>query len=419
MSGLGLTTADLDDLAALYQDLHRHPELSFQETRTAGLVAKRLRGLQFEVTEGVGRTGVVGLLRNGAGPTVLLRADMDALPVEERTDLPYASKVHTVDAQGTEVAVMHACGHDLHVTCLLGACVELARRRSTWSGTVMAVFQPAEEVGGGARAMIDDDLFGRFGSPVVVLGQHVTPLPAGVLGLRSGPAFAAADSIRITLHGRGAHGSRPETSVDPVVMAAAVIMRLQTVVSRDVAATDTAVVTVGAVHAGTAGNIIPDRAQLLVTVRTFRPEVRTRILASIERIVRAEAAASGADRTPDIELMESFPALVNDDAAAARTRPALESVGARVVDPGLVAGSEDVGVLATAAGVPCVYWLLGGADPAQFVGADSADEIAERMQSIPSNHSPRYAPVVQPTLTTGIAALVAAAQAWLAPGTDG
>jgi len=307
MSGLGLTTADLDDLAALYQDLHRHPELSFQETRTAGLVAKRLRGLQFEVTEGVGRTGVVGLLRNGAGPTVLLRADMDALPVEERTDLPYASTVHTVDAQGTEVAVMHACGHDLHVTCLLGACVELARRRSTWSGTVMAVFQPAEEVGGGARAMIDDDLFGRFGSPVVVLGQHVTPLPAGVLGLRSGAAFAAADSIRITLHGRGAHGSRPETSVDPVVMAAAVIMRLQTVVSRDVAATDTAVVTVGAVHAGTAGNIIPDRAQLLVTVRTFRPEVRTRILASIERIVRAEAAASGADRTPDIELMESFP----------------------------------------------------------------------------------------------------------------
>lgn len=401
-------------IADLYRDLHAHPELSFQETRTAGIVAERLSALGVETTTGVGRTGVVGVLRNGTGPTALLRADMDALPVLERTGLDYASTVRAFDRDGHDVPVAHACGHDVHVACLLGAVEELAAHPETWSGTLLAVFQPAEEVGGGAQAMIDDGLFDRFGRPDIVLGQHVAPLPAGYLALRPGPAFAASDTVRVTLHGAGGHGSRPETTVDPIVMAASTVMRLQTIISREVAGTETAVLTVGTLRAGTKENIIPDTAELGLTVRSFDPAVRDRIVAAVERIVRAEAAASGAPRDPDITVVDSFPALVNDEAAAARTGAALGAVGP-VVDPGLVTGSEDVGLLATAAGAPCVYWLLGGADPAAFAGATSRDELAAVVASLPSNHSPLFAPVVEPTLTTGVAALVAAAREWLPP----
>lgn len=405
-------------LADLYRDLHAHPELSFQETRTAAIVAGRLRELGVETTTGVGRTGVVGVLRGGPGPTALLRADMDALPVLERTGLDYASIARGVDRDGHDVPVAHACGHDVHVACLLGAVAELAAHPEIWSGTVLAVFQPAEEVGGGARAMLDDGLFERFGRPDVVLGQHVAPLPAGVLALRPGPAFAASDTVHVTLHGVGGHGSRPETTVDPVVMAAATVLRLQTIMSREVAGTETAVLTVGTLRAGTKENIIPDSAELGMTVRSFDPAVRDRVLAAVERIVRAEAAASGAPKDPVITVRDSFPTLVNDEAAAARTGAALVSVGP-VVDPGLVTGSEDVGLLATAAGVPCVYWLLGGADPAAFAGASTRDELVRVVAGLPSNHSPLFAPVVEPTLGTGVRALVAAAQEWLPPAGAG
>lgn len=401
------------ELADVYRDLHANPELAFQETRTAGIAARWLAELGFEVSTGIGVTGVVGVLRNGAGPSVLLRADMDALPVEEATDLPYASRARGRTADGADVAVMHACGHDMHVTCLLGAARTLAEGRETWAGTVMVVLQPAEEAGTGAAAMIADGLFERFGRPDVVLGQHVAPLPAGVIGLRSGPAFAAADALRVVLHGRGAHGSRPEASVDPVVMAAAVVLRLQTVVSREIGGTDVAVVTVGAMHAGTASNIIPDRAELLLNIRTFDPAVRERILAAVERIIRAEAAASGAPREPEIEVTSSFPAVQNDPAAVERTRAALTALPAVVIDPGLVTGSEDVGMLATAAGAPCVYWLLGGADPAAFAGLEGESAVVGRVAELPSNHSPLYAPVIEPTLELGVRALVAAARTWL------
>lgn len=407
-----MTMPQSEDLAAVYQDLHRHPELAFQEDRTAEIAAAWLTNCGFDVTTGVGRTGVVGLLRNGEGPLVLLRADMDGLPVTEATGLPYASTTTGRAEDGGLVPVMHACGHDMHVACLLGAARLLSAERHTWSGTVMLVLQPAEELGAGAQAMIDDGVFERFGRPSVVLGQHVAPLPAGVIGLRAGPAFAAADSLRVTLHGRGAHASRPETSVDPVVLAAATVMRLQTVVAREVAGTDTAVVTVGAMRAGTAVNVIPDDAELLINVRTFARDVRTRVLDSIARIVRAEAAASGADRDPDIELLSSFPAVVNDPGAAERTRPALAGL-AMVVDPGPVTGSEDVGLLASASGAPCVFWLLGGADPVLFAGAATTAEIAAVVATLPSNHSPAYAPVMEPTLSLGVDALVAAARAWL------
>ncbi|WP_439565389.1 amidohydrolase [Microcella sp.] len=408
-----MTHHTMSDLAELYRDLHAHPELSFAETRTAAIVAERLRALDFVVATDVGGTGVVGVLERGTGPTVLMRADMDALPVREETGLPYASAVTAVGPDGAEVPVMHACGHDMHVTALLGALGVLAAA-DDWQGRVLAVFQPAEEKGAGARALIDDGLFSRVGTPDGVIGQHVAPLPAGALGLRTGAAFAASDALRITLFGRGGHGSRPEATVDPVVLAAATILRLQTVVSRAIAATETAVVTVGAVHAGTAANIIPDSAELRLSIRTFDPDVRQRVLAAIERIVRGEAQAAGADREPVIETEYSFPAVVNDAAASDRVRTAFAEAmpAVMVVDPGVVTGSEDVGILAVEAGAPCVYWLLGGADPAHFAGLTSLDEITATVASLPSNHSPQFAPVIEPTIGVGVSALVAAARAW-------
>jgi amidohydrolase len=393
-------------LIDVYRDLHAHPELSGQEHRTAGIAAAWLRDLGLDVVDGIGGTGVVGTLRNGAGPTVLLRADMDGLPVTEATGLAHASTVE---------GVMHACGHDVHVTCLLGAADRLAAARKSWSGTLVILLQPAEETVRGARAMVDDDLYTRVPRPDVVLGQHVAPLPAGMLGLRSGPAFAASDALRVTLHGAGGHGSRPESTVDPVVMAAATVMRLQTLVSREVAATDTAVVTVGALNAGTKANIIPDAAELLLTIRSYDEAVRTHLLGAIDRIVRAEAQASRAPRAPDIEVFESAPAVVNDPDAVTRTRGALESVvgAGRLVDPGPVTASEDVGVLAAAAGAPLVYWLLGGADPAAFAGAATPEQLLGVVAGLPSNHSPQFAPVEDPTIGIGVRALVAAATEWL------
>ena len=393
-------------LTAVYRDLHRHPELSSQEHRTAGIVAAWLRDLGHEVLEGVGGTGVVGVLRNGAGPTVMLRADMDALPVTEETGLSYASTVE---------GVMHACGHDVHVTCLLGAATVLDAVRDTWRGTLVVVFQPAEETVRGARAMVDDDLFGRVPAPDVVLGQHVAPIPAGMLGLRSGPAFAATDALKVTLYGTGGHGSRPEATVDPVVMAASTVMRLQTLVSREVAGTDTAVLTVGALNAGTKANIIPDRAELLLSVRTYDEAVRKHLLEAIARIAQAESDASRAPRPPEVEMLESAPAVVNDPAAVERTLVALEGVvgAGRVIDPGPVTGSEDVGVLAAAGSAPLVFWLLGGADPAAFAGASTPEQLMRAVAALPSNHSPQYAPVEDPTLRLGVAALTAAATTWL------
>lgn len=407
-------TSDDADLAALYRDLHRHPELSFAEERTASILARTLSGLGYEVHTGVGRTGVVGVLARGVGPTVLVRADMDGLPVEEATGLAYASTARGTDPDGNLVPVMHACGHDMHITCLIGAARLLAADPG-WTGTLLLVGQPAEEAGSGARAMVADGLYDRVGTPDVVLGQHVGPLPAGVIGLHPGPAFATSDSLTITLHGRGGHGSRPEACVDPVVMAASLVMRLQGIVAREVAGAEVAVVTVGVLRAGTKVNIIPDTAELEVNVRSYDEEVRQRVLAAIERITVAEAQASGAPRPPEIVLTDTFPVLVNDPDASERTASALARVfgAAAVVDTGAITGSEDVGEFATAAGVPCVYWILGGADPAAFAGVSGAAGMVRAMEGVPSNHSPLYAPVIDPTLGNGVAALVAAAKEWL------
>ena len=404
----------LPGLRETYVDLHEHPELSYRETRTAALVTERLAAAGYAVHSAIGGTGVAGVLSNGDGPCVLLRADMDGLPVTEDTGLPYASTVRTTTADGGEAGVMHACGHDVHVTALLGAADLLAQGRSAWSGTVVVVFQPAEELGTGARAMVDGGLYDLVPRPDIVLGQHVAPLAAGLLGLHGGPAFAGTDMLDIRLVGRGGHGSRPEATVDPVVMAASTVMRLQTIVSREVAAGDAAVVTIGTLHAGTKENVIPDEAALGVNVRSFDEAVRTRVLTAIERIVHGEAAAAGAPQPPRITPGESFPPLVNDPVETERTRAALAArFGAeRVIDPGAVSGSEDVSVLATTAGVPLVYWLLGGWDPAAFFAAERAGTTD---RDIPSNHSPRFAPVPHPTLETGVTALVVAALDRLEP----
>lgn len=401
-----------DDLTALYEDLHAHPELSFQEHRTAAEVARRLEALGLEVTTGVGGTGVVGVLRNGAGPTALLRADFDALPVQEQTGLEYASTQRATSSDGSDVPVMHACGHDMHVTCLLGALDLLATARSRWSGTVLAVFQPAEEIGAGARAMLDDGLLERFPRPDVCLGQHVFPFQSGFVGMMSGPSMSAADGLKITMFGRGGHGSQPQNAVDPVVMASATVLRLQTVVSREVAGDDTAVVTVGSIRAGTKENIIPDQAELLVNIRSFDERVRERVLAAVHRIVRAEAVASGADREPEFEQLTSFPMLVNDPGATARTAGALRAAlgDHAVVDLPPAMASEDVGLFGAEAGAPTCYWFFGGTDPAAFQSALAADEVAQR---IPANHSPHFAPEREPTLTTGVKALTAATLEWL------
>src|SRR5262249_55092656 len=271
----------LPDIETLYKDVHAHPELSMQETRTAGLAADRLRAAGYEVTTGVGKTGVVGLLRNGDGPTVMLRADMDALPVEEATGLADTSKATATDREGKTVPVSHMCGHDMHVAWLAGATKLLAEARTTWRGTLLAVFQPGEETAEGAQAMIDDGLFKRFPKPDVVLGQHVMVGPSGTVAGRAGAITSAADSLQIRLFGRGAHGSMPQASIDPVVMAAATMLRLQTIVSREVAAAEAAVVTVGALQAGTKENVIPDEAIIKLNVRTFDAGVRTRVLDAI------------------------------------------------------------------------------------------------------------------------------------------
>ncbi len=395
----------------LYRDIHRHPELSHQEHRTAGLVADRLSHDGFDVHEGIGGTGVVGILRNGDGPSVLLRADMDALPVEEATGLPYASAVRVTADGSDDVPVMHACGHDVHVVCLLGAAALFAAGTDHWSGTVVAVFQPAEEAGDGARAMVDDGLAEIVPTIDVALAQHVLPTPAGEVATHRGPFLSAADSMRITVYGRGSHGSMPQAGVDPVVLAAMIVVRLQTIVSREVAPNQTVVLTVGSIHAGSKSNVIGDHAVLQLNLRTYDDSVRTAVLAAVKRIVIAECQASGSPREPDFELYDRFPLTVNDDTVTDRVSDAFaDHFGDRFTELPPGSASEDFSDIPNALGAPYTYWGIGGIDPDTYRAAVGAGRVA---QDIPVNHSPTFAPVLQPTLDTGTEALVVAALAWL------
>ncbi|MFI2913168.1 amidohydrolase [Streptomyces sp. PDY-4] len=408
LSGLDDVRADVEDL---YRDLHRHPELGLREHRTAKKAADALRDLGYDVIEGVGGTGVIGVLANGDGPVVMARADMDALPVRERTGLPYASTATVTGEDGDEQPVMHACGHDVHVACLIGCARLLAGRRDAWRGTFVALFQPSEEQGNGAEAMIDDGLTTKSPRPDVVLAQHVLPYPAGYVGTRPGSFLSAADSLRVTVHGRGAHGSMPQAAVDPVVAAAMIVVRLQTVVSRELAATTPAVLTVGSIHAGSGPNVIPDRAVVELNVRTYDDATRGKVLDAIERIVRAECEASRSPAPPEIERIASFPPTVNDEEPTRRVADAFASYfgdDAHTVER--QTASEDMSEIPRAFGVPFTYWAIGGIDPGRYAEAARNGTVSE---DIPVNHSAGFAPVVQPTLDTGVSALTVAALAWL------
>ena len=398
----------------LYKDIHSHPELSFQETRTAALAASRLKELGYEVLEGIGRTGVVGILRNGEGRTVLARADMDALPVEEDTGLPYASTAKAAAENGETVSVSHACGHDAHVTCLLGAAELLARARAAWRGTLIALFQPAEETAGGAKAMVDDGLRDRIPKPDVAFAQHVLAYPAGRIGTQAGPVLSAGDSIRITLHGKAAHGSMPHNSVDTVVRASQVVLRLQTIVSRETRPGEFVVLTVGSIAAGSKSNIIPDRAILLANLRTYDTGVRQRVIDSVERMVRAECVASGCPHPPEFEYYDQYPLTDNDPDVTARVTSAFERhFGTdRVFTLGRVTASEDFSRIPDALGTPYTYWGIGSTDPEAYQRALDAGRVE---QDIPVNHSQFFAPVVEPTLSAGTEALVVATLAYLGP----
>jgi amidohydrolase len=396
----------------LYRDIHQHPELSHQEHRTADLVVDRLRGSGYEVHNRIGGTGVIGIMRNGSGPTVLIRADMDALPVEEATGLPYASTVHTTDSAGNEVPVMHACGHDVHVACLLGASTLLSEGTHHWNGTAIAVFQPAEEVGDGARGMVDDGLADIIPPVDVALAQHVLPAPAGLVGTHRGPVLSAADSMRITVYGRGAHGSMPQASVDPVVLTAMIVVRLQTIASREVAPNDTVVLTIGSIHAGSKSNVIGDHAVLELNLRTYDEAVRSAVLEAIRRIVIAECQASNSPKEPEFELYDRFPLTVNDDTVTDRVSTAFSGYfGERCKPMAAQSASEDFSDIPNALGIPYTYWGIGGIDEQQYRRAADAGRVT---QDIPVNHSATFAPVIQPTLDTGTQALVVAALAWLA-----
>ncbi|HNX49466.1 MAG TPA: amidohydrolase [Thermoanaerobaculaceae bacterium] len=392
-------------LATLYLDLHGSPELSFQEVKTSGKLAERLRTLGFEITAGVGKTGVVAVLRNGAGPTVLVRTDLDALPVEEKTGLPYASHATGTSPSGETVPVMHACGHDAHMTSWVGTATVLARLRNRWHGTLVMLAQPAEEIGQGARTMLADGLFARFGRPDFALAFHVMPdQPVGTVGIRPGPLFASADSVDLRFFGVGGHGALPNKTVDPIVIAARFVLAVQTLVSRENDPFEPAVVTVGSIHGGTKHNIIPDEVRLQLTVRATSDANRKRLLAGIERIARAEAEAGNAPRPPEVVVSQGLPPVVNDQALSARIAGALRSgLGAEhVVEARQVMVSEDFALLGQA-GVPALLMLLGTSDPQALAEAQRTGT------PLPALHSPLFAPVVEPTLKTGVTAMTLAA----------
>ncbi len=394
-----LTAEEHQQLHQFYKTLHAHPELSMQEHRTAERIEAELEAMGVESFRCAG-TGVVAVVGNGEGPVVALRADTDGLPMLERTGLDYASKDRGTASDGTDVPVMHGCGHDAHIACLISALRMLLRRRTDWSGTLVAVFQPGEEVGQGARAMVADGLWERVPRPDVVLGQHVSNQPSGTVTMAIGPAMAGTDSLRVTVHGKQAHGSRPHLGIDPIVLGAAMVSRLQTIVSREVDAHEPAVVTVGVFRAGLKENIIPEQAEFTVNVRTLTEPVRDQVLAAVKRIIRGEAEVAGAP-APEIEHYSQLPPTINNVDAAKQTYHAIEhTLGAELVSverPRM--GSEDFGLLGKEAGAPSVLWFFGGAEPG------AADP--------PGNHSPYFAPLLEPTLSTGARAMAAAALHWL------
>lgn len=394
LSKMDLRDDEQQKMHSLYKRLHAEPELSMQEHQTAELIETELSEMGIEHFR-CGGTGVVGILRNGEGPVVGFRADTDGLPIEEQTGLEYASTQRGTLKDGTSVPVMHGCGHDTHITALLTAARLLQRGSEFWAGTVVLIFQPGEETAEGARRMVSDGLWDRAPRPEVIFGQHVSPAQAGTVKLAKGTAMAMADSFKVTVFGRQTHGSQPENGLDPIVLGAHIVTRLQTVVSREVPAQESAVVTVGTFHAGLKENIIPDRAEFTVNIRTLTQQRRSKVVGAVERIIRAEAQAADAPE-PEIQKLYDFPINYNDEARTEAVVPALEAAlgqGNVVIGPPML-GSEDFGWLGESIGVPTVFWWFGGTESGDPEG--------------PTNHSPFFAPVIEPTLTSGVKAALAA-----------
>jgi amidohydrolase len=405
----------LPALAETYKHLHRNPELSTHEERTAAFVADAWRKLGYTVTEHIGKYqdgtqayGVVAILENGAGPRLLLRTELDALPVEEKTGVDYASTVKTTNDQGQQVGVMHACGHDLHMTVLLGVAREMAARRSQWHGTLMLVGQPAEEAVGGAAAMLADHVYERFGRPDFVVAEHDSnDVPAGSIAIKGGPLLSSSTTIAVTIRGIGGHGSAPQVGKDPIVLAAEFVLVAQTIVSRQIDPQEPAVLTVGTIHGGTKSNIIPDEVTLGLTLRAYSPAVRDQIVAAVRRTANGLAEAYGipANRMPTVTISDGVPATLNDPALAERLRASAQAMLGkdRVLQARAIMASEDVGLFSLNGQIPAVMYWLGAADPAKL------EESHKSGVPLPSPHSPLFAPDYAPAITTGVTAMTAIA----------
>ncbi len=392
---------DYPRLDAIYKDIHAHPELAFQEVKTAAKLAAEMRALGFEVTEQVGRTGLVAMYRNGAGPTVMVRTELDALPMEEKTGLPYASRDKTT-WQGRETFVAHSCGHDIHMASWLGTAKTLVSLKDQWHGTLMFIAQPAEEIGAGAMAMLWDGLFTRFPKPDFAFGLHDGPFPYGHINYRVGVGSSNSDSLAIKFHGRGGHGAAPQQTIDPVLIAARFIVDVQTVISREKDPIEFGVVSIGAIHGGTAENIIPDEVVVRGTIRSFKPEVRAKMAAGIERTAKAVAAMSDAP-PPDISITEGAKAVMNDPALVATAEKALKAAfGDKFRTSPPVTASEDFSEFADS-GVPSMFFHIGVYDPERVAAA-----LNGTAPPLPPNHSPLFAPVPKPTIETGVTAMTLA-----------
>ncbi|MBA2530174.1 MAG: amidohydrolase [Euzebyales bacterium] len=420
---LGAVDDVLPQVDGLYHDLHQHPELSGMEDRTSAKVTEHLDAAGFEVAAGVGGFGVVGLLTNGDGPVVALRGDMDALPIREETGLPYASEVSVARDDGSTVGVMHACGHDMHTSCLVGTAALLSNHRDAWQGTLFILAQPAEETISGAAAMLADGLFTRFPRPDVVLGQHATHARAGMVLHRPGPIMAASRNLRVRIFGKGGHGSSPHVTIDPIAMAAQAIVQLQTIVSREISPNDPAVVTVGSIHGGTRYNIVPPEVVLQLTTRGLTEAVMDRIQAAVERIVTAVCAAARAPREPEIAVIEHTYATVNDPATSSLVRRVHAALFRDdVVDyPEIIMGSEDFALYGIpgpgryeAPAIPTDFWFVGTV-PADIWEHAPGTELLDKMRELPGPHTPFFAPEPATSLRRGVEAMTAASLAHLDP----
>lgn len=400
---------DLTCYEALYKHFHAHPELSNQEKETSHHIARHLSDLNsFVINTNIGGYGIAAVLKNGTGNIVMLRPDMDALPIAEKTSLPYASSVVMPDAEGIFKPVMHACGHDMHMTCLLAAAETLTNMREHWNGTLIVLFQPAEERGTGAQAMVDDGLYEKVPVPDYVLGQHIMAMRAGSVGLRTGTLMAAADSMKVKLFGRGGHGSQPHRTIDPALLAAHVVVRLQGIVSREVDSNDVAVVTVGSIQAGQTENVIADEAELGIDFRSVNPESRAKLLAAVKRMVKAECEASGATREPEFKMSRTFPVTSNEKPATARIASSFTKFFEGKFNPHIpiTTVAEDFPILATSQHRPYVFWHFGGVDEKIW---DQKERELTLIQDVPMNHSSEFAPVIHPTMETGVNAMCVAA----------